>query len=69
MCHLTDLHKYIIIGDFIEIISRLLQEQTGWVKGIEGETVHVVEYVSVEKWEDTAQLCCIKVNYVIVFTA
>jgi transcription elongation factor len=59
----SDLRKHIVTGDFVEIVSGPLREQTGWVEGIDGETVHVIDHISAEEWEDAAQFSHIKVNY------
>jgi transcription antitermination factor NusG len=59
----TNLRKYIVINDFVEIVSGPLREQTGWVEGTDGETVHVVELISAEKLKDNAQDYHIKVAF------
>ena len=55
------MHKYIVVGDFVEIVSGPLHEQTRWVEGTYGETVYVVKHMSVEKSNDNAQHHHIKV--------
>jgi hypothetical protein len=55
------LRKYIVIGNFVEIVSGPLQEQTGWVEGTDGEMVHVVKCISGEKLKDNVKDYHIKV--------
>jgi len=61
----NELHKHIIVGDFVEVLSRPLQELMGWVGGIEGETVHDIQYISLEMLEEN-QHYHIKVDYMLV---
>ncbi|KIK05840.1 hypothetical protein K443DRAFT_3611 [Laccaria amethystina LaAM-08-1] len=44
----TELRKHIIVGDFVEVLSRPFQELTGWVDGVNGETVHVIQNTSLK---------------------
>jgi len=50
----TKLHKHIIIGDFVEVLSGSFWELTGWVDGVDGKIVHVVQNTSLnplrESW-------------------
>jgi transcription elongation factor len=60
----TDLRKHIVVGDFVEVLSGPLRELTGWVEGVEDETVHVVQCISSETLEEN-QRHHIKVDYIL----
>ena len=45
----SNLRKYIVAGDFVEIRSGAYQEEKGWVIGVEGKVVVMLENMAVEK--------------------
>ena len=57
----TELHKHVIVGDFVEVLSRPLQNLTGWVEAVDGETVNVIQHIGSEMLEEN-QRHCIKVS-------
>jgi len=61
----NELHKHIIVGDFVEVLSGPLRESMGWVESIEGETVHDIQDISLEMLEEN-QHYHIKVDYMLV---
>jgi hypothetical protein len=58
------LRKHIVVGDFVEVLSGPLRESTGWVEGVEGETVHVIQHTSSEMLEEN-QRYHTKVDYML----
>ena len=61
----TELHKHIVVGDFVEVLSGLLRNLTGWVEAVDGETVNVIQHISSEMLEEN-QCHCIKVSCMLV---
>jgi len=41
----SELHKHFTPGDFIEVTSGSLQEQTGWVDGMKDQTASIVQHI------------------------
>jgi len=64
----TQLHKHIIIGDFVEVLSGPFWELTGWVDGVDGKTVHVIQNTCLNPLREN-QHDHIKVNYMLAPTA
>lgn len=60
----SELRKHIVIGDFVEVLSGPLRELTGWVEGVDGETVHIIQHISSETLEED-QHHRIKVDYML----
>jgi transcription elongation factor len=60
----TELHKHIVVGDFVEGLSGPLRESTGWVERVDDEIVHVVQHLSSETLEEN-QHYRIKVDYML----
>lgn len=60
----NELRKHIVVGDFVEVLSGPLRESTGWVEGVEGETVHVIQHISSEMLEEN-QRYHTKVDYML----
>jgi hypothetical protein len=52
----SDLRKYFVPGDFVEVTSGLLQGQTGWVDSAKDETVSIVQHVAGRKEEDASNI-------------
>lgn len=45
----SDLRKDIVVGDFVEVEGGSLLGRVGWVEAVEGEVVHFIEALDMEK--------------------